>query len=169
MSEQRKDVRMEAGEIARFLSYLVILLASVALFVAAGNIPSSRFEALGASAFPKFVFAAMAFVAVIAIANSLRTIDRDAWGHFGAEAKSWLKKHYLVFVCFALFTAYILAIPKFGFSIASFVFVLGLQIVLMPRRPIALLIAVAVALAFSFGLNALFAEFFNVFLPRGQF
>ena len=63
--------------------------------------------------------------------------------------------------------ACLIAIPVLGFSLASFLFIFGLEVVLMPRRPVAIAVALVVALVFSFGLNWLFAEVFNVFLPRG--
>ncbi|NIZ63461.1 hypothetical protein DL239_21085 [Sedimentitalea sp. CY04] len=169
MSTSDENHSLEAGEIARFLSYVAILAASVALYLSAEHIPSSRFEVLGAAAFPKFVFAAIILIAIIAIIDSLRKISRTAWGQFGGEVLNWLRLRYLVIICFVVFAAYLLLVPILGFSIASFAFVFGLQLILMPRTPLTLLIAVLVALAFSFGLNALFAEFFNVFLPRGDF
>ncbi|WP_417695106.1 tripartite tricarboxylate transporter TctB family protein [Roseibium sp.] len=167
MSESSSKTTLEAGEIARFLSYLAILAASVVLFVSAGTIPSSRFETLGAGAFPRFVYGAICLVAVIAIADGLRKISRNSWAHFGAETFAWAKRSRLVFVCLAAFAIYIVALPILGFSIASFIFVLSLQIILMPRRPVSILVAIVVALTFSFGLNWLFAEVFTVFLPRG--
>ncbi|TLP60307.1 tripartite tricarboxylate transporter TctB family protein [Parasedimentitalea maritima] len=169
MNNADENHSLEAGEIARFLSYIAILAASVALYLSAEHIPSSRFEVLGAAAFPRFVFAAIFLIAVIAIVDSLRKIPGHAWGRFGSEVQHWLKTRYLVIVCFVVFAAYLLLVPILGFSIASFAFVFGLQLILMPRKPLTLLVAVLVALAFSFGLNAMFAEFFNVFLPRGDF
>jgi len=158
---------LEGGEIARLLSYVVLLVASVGLFLAAGSIPASRFERLGAGAFPQLVFAAIAIVCVIAIADALRRIPLSAYGRFAAQTAGWARRHYLVFISLAALTAYLLAIPLVGFPIASLVFLFGLQLVLMPRRPASILIAAAVALVFSFGLNWLFAEVFAVFLPRG--
>ena len=167
MSDTGENHSLEAGEIARFLSYVAILAASVTLYFSAGKIPSSRFEVLGAAAFPRFVFVAISLVTIIAIIDSLRKIPRHAWAQFGGEVLNWLRLRYLVIICFAVFAAYLLLVPVLGFSIASFAFVLGLQLILMPRKPLTLLIAALVAFAFSFGLNALFAEFFNVFLPSG--
>jgi uncharacterized membrane protein YraQ (UPF0718 family) len=70
-------------------------------------------------------------------------------------------------VCLGALTAYLLAIPLLGFSIASLIFLLGLQVILMPRTVKSIVIATIIALVFSYGLNWLFAEVFNVFLPRG--
>lgn len=169
MSEAGKQHSLEAGEIARFLSYIVLLVASVALFIAAGQIPSSMFETLGAGAFPRFVFAAIFLVALVAVIDSLRKIPRTAWGRLGGELRRCIISRYLVVTCFALFVAYLLLLPVLGFSIASFAFVFAMQFILMPRSPVTLVIALLIALVFSFGLNLLFADVFNVFLPRGEF
>ncbi|MCA0998695.1 tripartite tricarboxylate transporter TctB family protein [Alloyangia pacifica] len=169
MSETGYDKKLakEAGEIARLLSYVLILFASVGLFLAAAGIPTSRFERLGAGAFPKIVFAGIALMAVVAIVDALRKIPSDAYGRFASQTCAWARRSYLVFVTLAALAVYLILIPLLGFSIASFLFILGVQLVLMPRRPATMLIAVVVAVVFSFGLNWLFAEVFNVFLPRG--
>lgn len=163
-----KKLTREAGEIARLLSYVLILVASISLFLAATALPTSRFERLGAGAFPKIVFAGIALVALIAIIDALRKIPASAYGHFARQTEAWAKRRYLVFVTLATLAVYLILIPLVGFSIASFIFILGLELVLMPRRPVTLLIALIVAGIFSFGLNWLFAEVFTVFLPRGM-
>lgn len=166
-NELEKTQAGEAGEIARLLSYVVILLASIGLFVSATGIPASRFERLGAGAFPQIVFGAIALVAVMAIIDALRKIPGDAYGRFGAQSVAWARRRYLVFISLGAMTLYLLAIPVLGFPIASLVFLFTLQVILMPRRPKSILIAAIVALVFSFGLNWLFSEVFTVFLPRG--
>lgn len=169
MSGPGPDRTREAGEIARLLSYMAILLASVGLFVAATAIPASRFEALGAGAFPMITFALLALVAAIATVDALRKIPSRAYGHFAADTIAWARRRYLVFVCLGALILYLLAIPKAGFSIASLVFLFALQLILMPRRPVSIMVAAIVSLVFSFGLNWLFAEVFTVFLPKGVF
>lgn len=169
MSDVNHEQLKEAGEIARLLSYLMLLLASLGLFFAAARIPTSRFETLGSGVFPQIVFVSIGFLAVIAIIDSLRKIPLQAYGRFSATTFDWVRRRYLVFITLTALTLYILAIPIFGFSIASFLFVFSVQVILMPRRTKSVLIALIVALVFSFGLNWLFAEVFTVFLPRGVF
>ncbi|WP_417599840.1 tripartite tricarboxylate transporter TctB family protein [Pararhodobacter oceanensis] len=162
-----KARRQEAGDIARLLSYLAILLASIGLLLSAMAIPASRFERLGAGAFPKIVFAGLILMAAIATIDALRKLPRAAYGRFLSDAVSWVRRRYLVFVSLAALGLYIAVMPKIGFSIASFLFIFGLELLLMPRRMTTIAIGLIVALVFSFGLNWLFAEVFNVFLPRG--
>lgn len=169
MSEASGDDLKEAGEIARLLSYIIFLLASFVLFFIAARIPTSRFETLGSGAFPQIVFAAIGFLAVIAIVDSLRKIPIYAYGRFAATTIDWVRRRYLVFVTFSALALYIIAIPLIGFSIASFVFVFVVQMILMSRSVKSTVIAFFIALVFSFGLNWLFAEVFTVFLPRGVF
>lgn len=169
MSDAGLTKALEAGMIARLLSYVFLFMTSVGLFISATAIPASRFEKLGAGAFPKIVFVAMALMSAVAIVDALRQIPRAAYGHFIRQTVAWAKRRYLVFISLAALTIYLLAIPLFGFSIASFVFLFGLQLILMPRRAKSIVIAAVVALVFSFGLNLLFAEVFTVFLPRGVF
>ena len=159
----------EAGETARLLSYVALLLASGGLFVSAFAIPASRFERLGAGAFPKMVFGALMLMSLVAIVDALRKVPRAAYGRFASQTVAWARRRYLVFVVLAALAAYIAVLPLLGFSIASLLFILGLELVLMPRGWKTLLIALIVAVVFSFGLNWLFAEVFDVFLPRGRF
>ncbi len=162
-----QDHVKEAGETARLLSYIAILFASGGLFVSAFAIPASRFERLGAGAFPKIVFAGLMLMSLVAVIDALRKIPRTAYSRFIGETVSWVRRRHLVFVVLAALGTYIVALPFLGFSIASFLFILGLELVLMPRGWVTILIALAVAIVFSFGLNLLFAEVFDVFLPRG--
>jgi hypothetical protein len=169
MSDADLSKKQEAGKIARLLSFVFLFVASVGLFASATTIPASRFEKLGAGAFPKIVFAAMGLLAAFAAFDTMRQIPRAAYADFFGQTLSWAKRRYLVFISLGALTAYLLVIPTLGFSIASLVFLFGLQLILMPRRPKSIAIAAAVALVFSFGLNWLFAEVFTVFLPRGVF
>jgi hypothetical protein len=73
----------------------------------------------------------------------------------------------LVFLLFACLFVYVLSMPVVGYPVATFVFLLVLQITFAPKTRMAIGIALVLALIFSFGLNWLFAEVFNVFLPRG--
>lgn len=169
MSHSTHDKVLEAGEIARLLSYFIILIASVGLFFAADNIPTSRFETLGAGAFPQIVCAAIGLLTIFAIVDSLRKISYLGYGRFYTEVKAWMHRRYLVFITLGALALYILVIPIIGFSIASMIFIFTVQVILMPRTTKSIAIAFITALVFSFGLNWLFAEVFTVFLPRGVF
>lgn len=155
-----------AGGIARLVSYAVILLMSVVLFLDANGLPTSRWEVLGAGAFPQLVFGLLIVLSFAAIVDGVRKLPAGAAGRFPGATAQWLRKRYLVVIMFALFAVYLIALPFAGFSWATFAFLMVAQILLSPRTPKALLLSLVIALVFSFGLNTLFGQVFNVFLPR---
>lgn len=165
-SEELVD-KNRAGEIARLVSYLAIMATSIALLVDARAIPTSRWEVLGAGAFPTLVFGILIVLSAFSIIGALRKLGTRALVGFAAAASAWVRTRYLVFVLFGLFGIYLLAIPRLGFSIATFTFLMVAQLVLAPRTGRTVILALVISLLFSFGLNKLFADVFNVFLPRG--
>lgn len=166
-TKDRETGRREAGEVARLLSYLAIMAGSLYLFFDARSLPTSRWDVLGAGAFPQLVFAVLTLLAAGAAIGSLKTVSGSAVRGFAGAVAHWLKAHYLVVFVLVCFGLYLAAIPLAGFSWSTFGFLLVALLVLSPRSPMAIVTAVILAAAFSFGLNLLFAEVFNVFLPRG--
>jgi hypothetical protein len=158
----------ESGEIARLLSYVALLAVSAGLFLEARAIPTSRFEALGAGAFPMLVHACLSLLLVVSIVGSVRRIPVDAYGRFAAAAVVWAREKRLVLVLFACLAVYVAAMPVIGYPVATLIFLIVLQVTLAPKTRTAIAVALVLSLVFSFGLNWLFAEVFNVFLPRGR-
>lgn len=156
--------------IARLILDTALALFSAALFIDAGQLPASRWEPLGSGSFPQIVFALLGLLAAFSAVGSLRLLlaTRHSFDASGVRALPvrWLRERYLVVLLFVLFGLYLAAVPRLGFSIATFGFMLVAGALLAPRTPRAWLIAVVLALVFSFGLNLLFAEVFDVFLPR---
>lgn len=159
-----------AGEVARLVSYVVLLLVAITLYVRAGALPTSRWEPLGAGAFPKLVMAMLAALCVGAIVLSVRRLALTGMpGGWAARSRDWLRRHRLVICAFLLLAGYLLLLRPLGFNIATFLFLLAGQLIIAPRSRSALVAAPIVALVFSFGLDRLFAEVFLVFLPAGPF
>lgn len=169
MSEPTRgpEERREAGEVARLVSYVLLLVAAVLLYVEATGLPTSRWGVLGAGAFPKLVLGALAILALVAIVDSVGNLRAAGWPGFGWAVAWWLRARRLVIFLFVLLAFYLWAIPWLGFSIATFVFLLVAQALLAPRTWFAAGVGLVIALFFSFGMNWLFAEVFLVFLPRG--
>jgi hypothetical protein len=157
----------EPGEVARLLSYIALLAVSVGLFLEARTIPTSRFEVLGAGAFPMLVHGTLIALLLIAIAGSVRKIPGDAYGRVSALITDLIRARRLVFAVLVCLAIYLWFMPVVGYPIATFAFLVVLQITLAPKTRKAAAIAITLSLIFSFGLNWLFAEVFNVFLPRG--
>ena len=151
------------AEFARLISYIVFGLGSVYLSVRASALPTSRWEPLGAGSFPKLVFAVLA---VLCLISAVRTvIDLRKTGHLsglGAALAEWLKVRR-----FALLVIYLGVLPYAGFSLATFAFLLITQLMIAGISKKTVIQSLIAALIFSVGLNLLFAEVFNVFLPRG--
>lgn len=157
-----------SAELAKLVSYAVFLATAVALYVVATGLPTSRWEPLGAGAFPRLVLALLGILCIAAMAGSARKLVRLGAPHdIGRRARTLLVANRLVVVVFVLFAAYLAVLRPLGFAIATFAFLLLAQLAIAPRRWQSLAIALAVALVFSFGLNWLFASVFTVFLPRG--
>jgi putative tricarboxylic transport membrane protein len=166
---QAAPSRTVAEEAARLLSYLLLIALSGGLYLAARDLPSSRWEPLGAGAFPKLVLATLAFFCAIAAAGSIhKLVTRSRWAVPAEGLPAWLTRHRFVLTLFAAFGLYLAFIAQVGFILASFGFLLLAQIVLAPRTWRSLVIAVAITAVFSYGVSLLFAEVFEVFLPRGQ-
>ncbi|WP_206454246.1 tripartite tricarboxylate transporter TctB family protein [Aurantimonas marina] len=157
-----------ASEVAKLVSYVIFLIAAAGLYVAAIGLPVSRWEPLGAGAFPKLVMGLLAALCVIAIALSARRLSR--WGRphgLAARIRAFIVAHRLVLLVFLAFGLYLAGLRTLGFSIATFLFLLVAQLIVAPRDRRTIVTGLVVAVIFSFGLNWLFAEGFTVFLPRG--
>lgn len=158
----------ESGEVARLVAYVALFAVSAALFAEAAGLPVSRFDALGAGAFPMIVHGTLMALLLGAIVATMRRLPRAAYARFAADARAWAVSRRLVFFLFASLGLYLAVMPMIGFAPATFVFLVVLQGVLAPKTPRAMGTALVLALLFSYGLNWLFAEVFNVFLPRGR-
>lgn len=157
-----------AGEVAKLASYVVLLIAAAGLYVAAIGLPVSRWEPLGAGAFPKLVMGLLAGLCLVAIVLSARRLSR--WGvpkGWTARIRAFIVAHRLVLLVFLAFGLYLAGLRTLGFSIATFLFLLVAQLIVAPRDRRTIVTALVIAIIFSFGLNWLFAEGFTVFLPRG--
>ncbi|WP_033070397.1 tripartite tricarboxylate transporter TctB family protein [Thalassospira australica] len=155
-------------ELARLISYVVFGLGSVYLSVRAGQLPTSRWEPLGAGSFPKLVFAVLAVLCLIAAVRAVVDIRKGGkLDGLGSAFCQWIKVRRVSFAIFGLLVVYLLALPVVGFSLATFVFLMIAQLLIAGISKKTIIQSLIAALIFSVGLNMLFAEVFNVFLPRG--
>lgn len=157
------------SEFARLVSYIVFGLGSVYLSLRASELPTSRWEPLGAGSFPQLVFAVLAGLCLIAAIRAI--IDIRKAGQLDGLMSAfggWLKVRRISFALFGLLVVYLGFLPIAGFSLATFVFLLITQLLIAGISKKTLIQSVIAALIFSVGLNLLFAEVFNVFLPRGM-
>ena len=156
-------------EFARLVSYIVFGLGSVYLSLRAGELPTSRWEPLGAGSFPQLVFAVLAVLCLITAVRAI--IDIRKAGRLDGLLDGlcgWIKVRRFSFALFGLLVVYLGFLPIAGFSLATFVFLLITQLMIAGISKKTVIQSVIAALIFSVGLNLLFAEVFNVFLPRGM-
>lgn len=149
------------GSLPRLLSYLALGALAAGLAWLASGLPASRWEPLGAGTFPAMVFAALALLCGIGAVGEI--LARPA---LASSVGEWLHRQRLVIFVLASFALYVLVLPWLGFAPATCAFLLITQLRLAPRRPGAWLLAALLAVLFSFGLAWLFANAFNIFLPR---
>ena len=155
-------------EFARLVSYIVFGLGSVYLSVRAGELPTSRWEPLGAGSFPQLVFGVLAVLCLISAVRAVLDIRKAGQlDGLGEALCGWVKTRRISFALFGLLVIYLGVLPYAGFSLATFVFLLITQLMIAGISKKTVIQSLIAALIFSVGLNLLFAEVFNVFLPRG--
>lgn len=151
------------GDLGRLIAYLVLLIGSIGFLILALALPASRWEPLGAGAFPAITLGVLIVLCLLGLLQEARGgIGR------GQALGAALRAHGLVIFTFLSFVVCVLALPFFGFGVSTFVFLLVVQFGLAPKTRTARFIAVVVAAVFSFGLVWFFEELFEVFLPRAS-
>lgn len=170
-SESRAtDPQSGGGERARALADIVfnsvLAVGFALLYWQSGHLPSSMWEPLGARSFPRLALGGLIVFNLIVIVVQFRKLAVSPALARGAVT-GWLWQHRLAFALLGLFLGYVIAIHWLGFAWASLLFLLAGQITLGARSPRALIIALIIAGVFSFGIDALFGQVFNIMLPTG--
>lgn len=147
---------------SRLVAYLLLAAACGGLFVKALALPASRWEPLGAGTFPAILLAVLTGLCLLGAVL-------EALSPKGARSsvRAWLVAHRLVLTTAAAFALFVLLLPQLGFPLASFFFLLGVQLHLAPWSVRSGVLALVLAFVFSYGLAWLFADVFEIFLPTG--
>lgn len=146
----------------RLVAYSALVIGALLLVYRALQLPSSRWEPLGAGTFPAMILGALAALCALGIFIEVRSRDQART----SELANSIRAHRLVLIVLGVFISYVLALPWLGFGIATFFFLVVAQLVLAPNTRRSRAIALLLALIFSFGLEWLFAQAFGIFLPR---
>ncbi|WP_252106291.1 MULTISPECIES: tripartite tricarboxylate transporter TctB family protein [unclassified Halomonas] len=147
-------------------SYAVFAVGALLMASKAGSLPASRWEPMSAGTFPQLVFFSIAVLSGAAFVFEIikrgipRTSFKTAWQRFAGLQRVWIN--------LALFVAYMAAMPKAGFIVSTFCYLFAAQLYLAPKRPLTVVVALGVALLFSFGPYYLFADVFSIYLPRAR-
>lgn len=155
------------------ISGLICLAFSLWLLVLTLWLPPAAMVPIGPAFYPRVVLGLLALLSLILIADDVLNARRQrAAGAREAAtptAPKGLPPNYrLVALTFIQFGLYIALLPQLGFRIATFLFVLALEVTL-ERPPTAMrwALAVAVAAATSLVCYYVFENYLSVLLPRG--
>jgi putative tricarboxylic transport membrane protein len=162
----------EDSPVLHILLNLTFLVGFAFLFYAAGDLPDSRWEPLGSGTFPRIVLGSLMLLNATIIIMKLgaaRGEIRDHGRDFHRIVGDALGSSLLVIATFGLFGLFLVAIPLFGFVLSAFLFILILQLLL--GRPItvkSVIVASIVAAVTAIGVDYVFENYFNVFLPQAR-
>lgn len=147
----------------QLVSYAIFALLSVYFFIVAGDLPSSKWEPLGASSFPKIILVMIGALSVLAfIADGKRFMSLKKV----AMNMNWDKSQNKVVMLFVILIVYLVLTPVLGFKISTFVFLLITQLALGPKTKNNLIISLLISAIFAIGIFYLFANVFDIYLPR---
>ncbi|HET7669090.1 MAG TPA: tripartite tricarboxylate transporter TctB family protein [Burkholderiales bacterium] len=139
---------------------LAVLAASLILFGLTLGLRDNPLVPIGPGFYPRIVLGISAVLALALIVFSLvgRRSEKKSDANLG-----------LVVAVFAIFFAYVGALPYLGFRIATFLFVPALQVTLeFPRTPKGWAVVAATALVTTVVSYVLFERYLQVLLPRGR-
>ena len=140
---------------------LVILAASVVLFVLTLGLKPSPLVPVGPGFYPRLVLAVTALFALGVVATDV----------FGKARPAPLPQadYASVVLHFAIFGLYVVALPALGFRIATFLYVAVANALMAPPRKARDWLRIAVlALATAAATYYVFEHYLSVLLPRGR-
>ena len=139
---------------------LAVLAASLILFGLTLGLRDNPLVPIGPGFYPRIVLGISAVLAVVLIVFSFlgKRPEVKSAANYG-----------LVVAVFAIFFAYVGALPYLGFRIATFLFVPALQVTLeFPRDRKGWAVVVATAVITTVVSYVLFERYLQVLLPRGR-
>jgi hypothetical protein len=152
------------------ISGLVCLAISLFMLVLTFGLPPATMVPIGPAFYPRVVLSLTAVLSIILIGLDVYASRTRPGAPVQAEpAQTGPAPNYrLVLATFVLFGLYIALIPKLGFRISTFLFVLALQITLeWPQSRMRWALAVAIAIATALICFFIFEDYLLVLLPRG--
>jgi hypothetical protein len=146
------------------LTGLAVIAASLVLFWATLGLERHPLVPVGPAFYPRIVLGITAAMALLLVALD---ILRGRAGVAPREAAP--RANYpLVAACFAIFAAYVVAMPYLGFRISTFAFLLAMPVAMerpaSRRRWFAVIAVAALATLASY---YVFEHYLHVLLPRG--
>ena len=150
------------------LAGLAILAGSAVLYWATLSIESNPLVPVSPAFYPRLVIAVTALLAALLLVQDVLA-RRRAPARVARAPGTAAPKYGMVVLLFALFAAYVLALPPLGFRVATFAFLVVMQLALEPARtPRRWIVTLVVALAATFVAYYVFEQYLQVLLPRGR-
>jgi hypothetical protein len=149
-------------------SGLVCLAISLAMLALTFRLPPAAMVPIGPAFYPRIVLALVILLSIILVVMDVRAA-RAAPAGAAAPAPAGIGPNYrLVLLTFIEFGLYIFLLPGLGFRIATFLFVLALQVTLeWPETVKRWILAVVVAIGTSWICHLVFEDYLLILLPRG--
>ena len=139
---------------------LVCLAGSLLLLWVSRGLPQPALVPIGPGFYPRILFGVTAVLSAALLVSDLVRRDRAVTP----------PAHYrLVLLTFAIFTAYVFALPQLGYRVATLLFVAVLQATLDPPRTVRAWALLAVLALGAMVITYYVFEFYlHVLLPRGR-
>lgn len=138
---------------------LLGLAGSLVLLAATRGLPQPALVPIGPAFYPRIILAITALLSAALVASDLLRRQRP---------KPAPSRYRLVVLTFAIFTAYVFALPWLGYRLSTFAFVAGLQATLEPPRGRRRWLVLAVAILTALATYYIFEVYLSVLLPRGR-
>lgn len=149
------------------IAALVILAASVALFVATLGLKASGLVPIGPGFYPRIVLGLTAFFSLWLLIDDVRA-QRQSMPVPALEGAA-RPNYTLVALNFALFGVYVLALPVLGFRIGTLLYVVCANALLSPPHGLrGWLGTLVLAAGTAFIAHFIFEHELSVLLPRGS-
>ena len=149
---------------------LVCLAVSIWLLLLTRGLPPAIMVPIGPAFYPRVVLLILALLSLILIGlDLLAGAQRRAATAAAPEVAAPRANYLLVLATFVEFGLYIALLPELGFRIATFFFVLALQLTLeWPQSWKRWALAVIVAVATPLACHLVFEDYLSVILLRGS-
>jgi hypothetical protein len=149
------------------ISGLICLAISLVMLVMTLALPPASMVPIGPAFYPRIVLSVTALLSAVLIWVDLQAARSNA-AVPPATQTGPAPNYRLVLTTFILFGLYIALLPKLGFRISTFSFVLALQAALeWPRNAKRWLLVLLVAIGTSAICHFVFEDYLLVLLPRG--
>jgi hypothetical protein len=147
----------------------LLLLGACALFLWQSTLirqPAfAAFEALGAETYPRAIIGVLALLSVVLVVRGSGSVVRPITA---ADLRAFGERYRLPLVSLGLFLLYAFAIGPVGWYIATAVYLVAMQLVLLPRLGRQLAYVLGGSLLFTLVLGQGFEQLLHIVLPKAQ-